>query len=321
MKKIFSAIVLMFISISLFAQLEQRRLGTAVELQPAEQKDVTWDSNVPKECFCCDNRVYNLPKPPPINYTPSGHPSFPSAICPCNTNTFSTMKCEGATFSWAVNSNTGPLSFTGNGTPQITLQFPPNGPALWAITSVVVTVEIKCGQKTVTNTIKVPVLQGGGNANVNLSVNFPSGGPGSFTATNMPSAALFGNGWTLRAFNLPYSVPCDTWDGSTPIIANGIGNSFSFGGLTTGKFYRIVHYVNLCSPTWVAGSCVRWKHTCFVIMNAAAKMAKPEELSVFKSKNLEGGNVLFYAETDPSDGASEAKILQDIKMIRGEGKN
>jgi hypothetical protein len=57
------------------------------------------------------------------------------------------------------------------------------------------------------------------------------------------------------------------------------------------------------------------------LLVAAAKMAKPEELSVFKSKNLEGGNVLFYAETDPSDGASEAKILQDIKMIRGEGKN
>lgn len=321
MKKLFSAIVLLFISISLFAQSEPRKVGTAIPAQFVGQKETTWDSNVPKDCFCCDNRVYNLPKPPPINYAPFGHPSFPTAICPCNNNVFSTMKCEGATFNWTVTSNTGPLSFSGNGTSQITLQFPPNGPALWAITSIKVTVEIKCGQKTVTNTIAVPVLQGGGNANVNLAVTFPSGGPGSFTATNMPSAAPFGNGWTLREFNLPYNVPCDIWDGSTPIIAQGIGNTFSFGGLQTDKFYRIVHYLNLCSPVWNPNSCTRWKHTCFVIQNASSKMAKPEELSVFKTKNLEGGKVLYYAESDPSDGANEAKMLQELKMIKGEAKN
>lgn len=41
---------------------------------------------------------------PKINYSPFGHPDFPTAICPCNNNIFKTNNCSGATYNWTISS-------------------------------------------------------------------------------------------------------------------------------------------------------------------------------------------------------------------------
>ena len=96
--------------------------------------------NIPK-CFCCNEKIFQLPKP---SITGS------DKICKDSKNVFSTITCEGAAINWST--NPAGINFTGQGTSQIVIDYssvPSNASV------VLITVEIKCGNKTVKNSIKV----------------------------------------------------------------------------------------------------------------------------------------------------------------------
>lgn len=96
--------------------------------------------NVPK-CFCCNEKIFQLPKP---IITGS------DKICKDSKNVFSTISCEGAVINWST--NPAGINFTGQGTSQIVLDYSsvPSNASL-----IVITVEIKCGNKSIKNSIKV----------------------------------------------------------------------------------------------------------------------------------------------------------------------
>ena len=123
--------------------------GQAQELpmspRPVNQSDLIEASeksigNVPK-CFCCNEKIFQMPTPP---ITGS------DKICKDSKNTFNTIGCEGAAITWGT--NPAGISFTGQGTSQIVIDYS-SVPS--TASAIVLTVEIKCGNKFVKNSIKV----------------------------------------------------------------------------------------------------------------------------------------------------------------------
>jgi hypothetical protein len=112
-----------------------------IDAQPAQMEAMEKSiGNVPK-CFCCNEKIFQIPKPP-ITGT--------DKICKDSKNTFNTIGCEGAAINWST--NPAGINFTGQGTSQIVLDYssvPSNASV------VVITVEIKCGNKSIKNSIKV----------------------------------------------------------------------------------------------------------------------------------------------------------------------
>lgn len=101
-------------------------------------------SNVPK-CFCCSEKIFQLPKP---SITGS------DKICKDSKNVFNTISCEGATINWSTNPMG--INFMGQGTSQIVLDYS-SVPA--TTSAIIITVEVKCGNKSVKNSIKVVVCK------------------------------------------------------------------------------------------------------------------------------------------------------------------
>ena len=258
-----------------------------------------WDSNN-RECFCC-SPYYNLPRTPQINYTPFGHPDFPTAICPCNNNVFKTNTCPGATYTWAISSKIpggGPGNATFSG-PVNQASVTVNNASLDIETEITVSVTISCGNKKVTNTKIIPVLNGADPSNFTYVANMNSSGTGTLTITG--PTIPFGQGWTVKHWDLPNNVPCGTWQ-SGPFLGMGSGPTLSLNGLQEGKFYRIAHYVERCEKTWKASSCRRVAYKCFTILDTRAN-ANMRTLAVDNftrdavTKDLGNGRMMYLKET------------------------
>lgn len=221
--------------------------------------------NIPP-CFCCDN-AYQLPQPV-INGTAG-------PACSCNPITFSTTSCPGATFNWTVKDNlNNTIAFTGNGTANITLSYSLAQQVASMATSLTITLQLRCGQKVVTST-KVLALKPIPPAAINFSLNTDASG--NYTATASTIAPSNGNGWTLKEVTCPGPNPCSWVAG--PIKWQSPGNNVTIptGVLVKGRCYVLTHYVNVCSPTWVGGSCTVYKATCFTV-SGNQLMMKPANI-------------------------------------------
>lgn len=271
MKNLFSIILSLMLSTSIFAQVKEataRIRGEALQLQ----EDIQWDSSIPKECFCCNDKVYNLPKPPPITGT--------TLACACDPIKFATMNCPGATYNWTVTDDKGNvITFSGTGN-AITLNYTLAQQIASGATGFVVTVEIRCGNKVVKNTIKVPMKP---IPPANVSFSLTDDGAGNFTALANTLAPANGNGWTLKEVTCPGPNPCSWVPGGIKWQTAGNTANIPSGVLVKGKCYVLIHYVNVCSPTWVAGSCTVYKAICFTVSGNQSKMMKmPDDKQVFE---------------------------------------
>jgi len=234
--------------------------------------------------FCCPG----VPGPQPINYTAYGHPDYPTAICPCNDNVISTTKCPNATYLWSVSPST--VTFSGQGTDQITL----NGSSFGAnVSSITMTLTVTCSTVAYTSTKTIPVLNGCNTAGTpTINISYSSGNTGVLNAN--ATCANFGQGWTLKAWDLPHNVNCSQFE-SGPIVAQGTGNTFNYNNIQTGKYYRLAYYVERCSKTW-KNQCAKVKYICFTIYPSSARM--PSQFAGGKTKSLGKGMNLVFFETE-----------------------
>ena len=251
--------ILLFLIVSLFLTIfanSQERISaqpqTAVMGNPV--------ANIPP-CFCCDPIAYNLPSPPQITIVGATPP-----LCACDPIKFTTPPCPGATFAWTVVADNGTVvTFAGGNTNLITLNYslaqqmgtPPANPA----TYLTVTLKVCCGNRCVTNTIVVklkPIPK------TNISFSLTDNGSGSYTATATAlCGSSFGNGWTLKEVNCPGPIPCNWVSGPIKWQTTGVTINVPNGILLQGKCYVLTHYVNVCSPIWIAGPCTVYGATCF----------------------------------------------------------
>jgi len=236
------------------------------------------------ESFCCPG----VPGPQPINYTAYGHPDYPTAICPCNDNAISTVKCPNAAYLWSVSPST--VTFSGQGSDQITL----NGSSFGAnVSSITMTLTVTCSTVAYTSTKTIPVLNGCNTAGTpTINISYSSGNTGVLNAN--ATCANFGQGWTLKAWDLPHNVNCSQFE-SGPIVAQGTGNTFNYNNIQTGKYYRLAYYVERCSKTW-KNQCAKVKYICFTIYPSSARM--PSQFAGGKTKSLKKGMKLVYFETE-----------------------
>lgn len=272
MKKLFSIILSLMLTTSIFAQVRQTGGTKAEKLQL--QQDIQWDSNVPQECFCCNDKVYNLPKPPPIN--------GPTVLKCTEKATFTTLKCEGATITWNVSPS---VSFTGQGTSSITL-IPP-----FSATSYSISVTIRCGNKVVENKISVQVESDqkcvpnfkvlsitANTANSGYEViASPTSGSGYWHYWQLLQVSSCSGG-TVTGSNGGWNSlinPTGAVSTSNPAITAGpTGYGYQYPGLGPGVCYTIVHYIYCCG---------QWKKhsSCFCTPTISAKKVyKTSELSI-----------------------------------------
>jgi hypothetical protein len=191
------------------------------------------------------------------------------------------------------------VTFSGQGTASITVN---NATLTPTITSITVNVTIKCGQKTVTNSKVIPVLQGCNTASDpvwSLTMPTPSG-PGTLTASG--TCSDFGQGWTLKEYAVGSITTCNWMPG--PIIAQNPGSSFTFAGITPGKSYTLNYYVQRCDKIWTA-SCAKVKTICFTVYNPSTSRVS-SQFSNAKTKTL-GNNGLIVAYFESEFSINEFK--------------
>ncbi len=218
-------------------------------------------------CFCCENiNIYQLtPNPPPI--------TGPNKICPCGGDIFKTIECPGAIIKWTVVTNTGApiITFTGQSTSSITL----NSFVAGTATSVTITVTIRCGKSVITNHITVPILKP--DLTFNWQVTYTgTGDVWTVAAQGTGNWASYGNAWRITEVT-PSNKPCNQWAYGPMCVADVA--SLNVSGTCTllpGHQYRIIHWMEKCSPTWHATSgCLAVKVVCFTMTAATGKMARP----------------------------------------------
>ena len=270
MKKLFPIIAMLLFVTHAFAQ--ERTVATP-QTEALQMQDITWETNVGKDCFCCSDKVYNLPKPPPI--------SGPSVLKCTEKATFTTLKCEGAVITWNVSPA---ISFTGQGTSSITL-IPPFNAINYSISVV-----IKCGNKVVENKIAVQVQEDKkcvADFKV-ISITANSANNGYEVLAAPATSAGYTHFWQLLQVS---SCSNGTVTGSSGgwnlfINANGSINSsnsavsggptgygYQYPGLGAGVCYQIVHYIYCCG---------QWKKqtSCFCTPTPSAK-------KIYKTGELE----------------------------------
>ena len=205
--------------------------------------------NIPP-CFCCDKiNAYQL-IPPPI--------TGPKTICPCPPVNFTTVQCPGATVVWTVVNNAGAaVNFTGQSTSSITLTFP----LPVNTTSLTISVKLSCDRQSVQNQITVPVTPMP-NAGFPYSITADGNGGYVISATGLAGHA---NAWRVTQI-LPDNLPCSAW-GYGPVLVPDVAsmNVTWSGSLIPGKTYRIIHWVEICSPTYIASDCRVTQWVCFTI--------------------------------------------------------
>jgi hypothetical protein len=175
-----------------------------IEAQPVQMESMDKSiGNVPK-CFCCNEKIFQIPKPP---ITGS------DKICKDSKNVFSTIGCEGAAINWS----TIPvgINFTGQGTSQIVIDYS-SVPSTSSV--IVITVEIKCGNKSIKNSIKVPVCKP-------VEVNITKGEDAMIHCLNTEASINYGNYNANMASNWTY--------GGTPGITSSV-LKFDLSSIPTG---------------------------------------------------------------------------------------
>jgi hypothetical protein len=179
----------------------------------------TWDTNVPKDCFCCD-KAYNLPTKPQIA-------GLEKVDCGASAQ-YSTSNCPGATTTWSVSPS---IPFTGQGTNSISFNSIPAGSYTLSLT-------ISCGKKRYTNTKTITAL-----APLNCSPSF------LLSVVQMPNGLLNINATPTTTagvehyWGISYNGTFPNCAAITPILLNEItGGTTSAGGhvSTAGIFTQVV---------------------------------------------------------------------------------
>lgn len=241
------------------------------------------DSRVPKDssisnippCFCCEG-AYNLPKPVISGPT--------SPVCACDPIKFSTKECPGAKFNWIVKDNFGNNITYSNSGNSITLNYSLAQQIASGATSITVTLQLSCGNKTITTTQTI-TLKPIPPTVVNFSLNITSSGNYTANVSAVGIATGLGNGWTLKEVNCPGPNPCSWVPGAIKWQSTGSNITIPNGVLVNGKCYVLTHYVNVCSPQWIAGPCTVYKAICFTVSgNQAMRMAAPNPNDIKDSK-------------------------------------
>jgi hypothetical protein len=153
------------------------------------------------------------------------------------------------------------VSFTGQSTSSITL----NSPLAPTATSLTITVRINCGKNIVQN-VKTVQIKPTPSANFPYSITADGNGGYIINATGTAGAA---NAWRITEI-VPASLPCASW-GYGPMLFpdQAIQNATYSGPLLPGHQYRIIHWVEKCSSTYIASDCRATKWVCFTITPSA----------------------------------------------------
>ena len=238
MKKLMLSTILCLFFTASFAQIDVMKKG--------------WDTQLPQGCFCCDESTYSLPQKPQI--------SGLDTLCRCNAATYSTEKCKGASYSWSVVDNNGnSVAFTGQASASINI----TGPYANNANTILITVKITCGKKTVTNT-KTVLLKPLPNISDNINVN-QNPNTGVFTVT-ASGVAGYGNAW--RFVEVVGPDDCVTWKSGNNLAQVASANFSWTGTLSPGKYYRLIHWVEKCSATWKA-ECYMTQVQCYAFSAAS----------------------------------------------------
>lgn len=235
-----------------------------------------WETQIPKDCFCCNDKIYNLPTTPPI--------SGPDQVACDSSASFSTYNCPGAQVQWTVSPAT---AISGQNTSTVTLS------PTYTATSYTLTVTIKCGNKTVTNqkTVKIKIIQ---NCTAKFSIVLTELPNGLFRIDATPQTTagvthywgVLGNSAFPECTHIPliqiqnsgtFGATVSSSGIFTPIgmgtgINPGTANTpygYQYSGLGNSGCYKITHWVKCCDG---------WhKYTqCFCITQNASKQA-PEK--------------------------------------------
>lgn len=237
------------------------------------QKGQEWITQVPQDCFCCNEKIYNLPAKPPI--------SGPDVLSCDSVARFTTLSCPGAQVQWTVSPAT---NISGQNTSTLTLSPP------YTASSYIITVTIKCGNKTVTNqrAVKVKTVA---NCNPKFTIVLTELANGLFRIDAKPQTTAGvqhywgvlgnGNGAACTAVPLSQIQTGGTFGASVsatgvfaPIgmgtgINPGTNNSpygYQYSGFGNSGCYKITHWVKCCDG-W-------YKYTqCFCITQSANKAA------------------------------------------------
>lgn len=224
-----------------------------------------WDTQIPKDCFCCNEKIYNLPVKPPI---------VGNTKLSCDSvGRFKTFVCPGATYQWTV---TPSISFSGQGTANITINPPFNA------NQYTVSVTIKCGQKAVTNSIQFFVSSPQNNI-PNYSATLIENNNGTYTVIANPQAGAGVNQWWIlnevascpngavtnsnSGWNSSVSSTGTYYTSNPNISAAGTnGYGYNYAGLAQGKCYKLYHYTYACG---------KWQYQvkCFCFTPALFKVA------------------------------------------------
>jgi Tfp pilus assembly protein PilX len=180
------------LSLLLFAMMFLVQIGFGQEVpkspkiidsQPAQMETMDKSiGNVPK-CFCCNEKIFQIPKPP-ITGT--------DKICKDSKNVFNTIGCEGAIINWST--NPAGINFSGQGTSQIIIDYSSVPSTAFVI---VITVEIKCGNKSIKNSMKVSVCKP-------VEVNITKGEDALIHCLNTQASINYGNYNANMASNWTY---------------------------------------------------------------------------------------------------------------------
>lgn len=228
--------------------------GDLVDLGNPKDEEGTWDSNFPKDCFCCDN-AYNLPTKPQIA-------GLEKVECGASAQ-YSTSNCPGATTTWAVSPS---IAFSGQGTTNIVFNSIPAGTYTLSLT-------IKCGRKRYTSTKIITAL-----APLNCSPAF------LISVVQMPNGLLNINAVPSTTagiehyWGISYNGTFPNCAAVTPVLLNEITGGtavagayvsasgaftsagavtgitggtaapygFFYGGIPNNSCFKITHYVKCC---------------------------------------------------------------------------
>jgi len=225
-------------------------------------------NNVPP-CFCCESiNAYQL-TPPVI--------TGPDPLCACPPVIYSIVPCPGASITWTVVDNLGnAVTFTGQSTASITLTLPLAATA----TSVTITVKISCKDKFV-QTQKIVKIKPKPNPCFPYSIT--NDGNGGFVI-NATGNVGYPNAWRITQI-VPDNTPCSAWAyGPVLFPDQAIQNATWSGALLPGKTYRIIHWVENCSPTYIASDCRGCCWVCFTITPSALVAPSGTPTGNLKSK-------------------------------------
>lgn len=256
--------ILIFSSL-LFSQIRKDKLTEVSDTRSQALAAGSWTNNYPKDCFCCDG-VYNLPEAPEI----SG-PQSTSCEKPI---TFTIKPCKGTSIQWSVSPN---ATFSGQGTNSITINPP------YTASSYVVSVTIRCGEKTVTSkrdfsvekpkncvpNFLVTVEQlANGQVKINAVPTATSGVEhywgvvynGTYPNCVTPCAAIplnsIQSGSTFGAYVDAAGIFSPLGMGTNITGGTAAPYGYSYSGFPNNSCFKITHYVKCCGEWYRQTQCV-----------------------------------------------------------------